>query len=310
MSTDFYAIPHDVNPNNTIEKIIESELALGYLDSRDIDVMVPIVDKTFNRELRNISGQMDREASRSVVDLYYRVQEHRIALAGQVRSLAKEGRSVEIPTHFLDQMTNLEKSIIPALHAFAQSYTVGRWALAQHGIGPVLAAGLIAHIDINKAPTAGHVWSYAGLNPNQVWEKGQVRPWNAELKTLCWKIGQSFMKFHNNEASFYGHLYKKDKLRRIERNENGGNAEFAARLLNEKNYRGGTPTRGRLEAGMLPDGQIDAQARRYAVKMFLSHWHEIAYWAEFGKAPVAPYVIEHGGHAHYIAPPFKEEFIH
>jgi len=288
----------------------QTETSLDYLEERYIDIFVPTIDRTLSRELRNISGQMDREASRSIVDLYYRIQEHRIALAGQVRSLTKDEKSVEIPAHFLNQMMNLEKSIVPALQSFAQSYQVGRWSIAQHGIGPVLSAGLIAHIDINKAPTAGHIWSYAGLNPNQVWEKGQVRPWNAQLKVLCWKIGQSFMKFHNNENSFYGHLYKQDKLRRIERNESGGNAEFAARLLNEKNYRGGTITRERLESGMLPDAQIDAQARRYAVKMFLSHWHEIAYWAEFGKAPVAPYVLEHGGHAHYIAPPFKEEFIH
>lgn len=302
----FYNIPQD---STNLSRVIESELAFDYLTERDIDIMIPMIDKTFNRELRNISGKMDREAARAIVDLYYRVQEHRIALAGQVRSLAKNSNSVEIPQYFLDQTTNLEKSIIPALEAFSQSYTVGRWASSQHGIGPVLSAGLIAHIDINKAPTAGHIWSYAGLNPNQVWEKGQIRPWNAELKVLCWKIGQSFMKFHNSDNCFYGHLYKKDKLRRIERNENGGNAEFAERLLNEKNYRGGTPTRARLEEGKLPDGQIDAQARRYAVKMFLSHWHEIAYWNEFGKAPAAPYVLEHGGHAHYIAPPFKDEFI-
>ena len=307
--TNFYDIPQDIDPNNSLSSMIQAELSLDYLEERDIDIMVPIIDKTFNRELRNISGKMDRESSRSIVDLYYRVQEHRIALAGQVRSLAKESNSVEIPTHFLTQMLNLEKSIIPALESFSQSYAVGRWASSQHGIGPVLSAGLIAHIDINKAPTAGHIWSFAGLNPNQKWEKGQIRPWNAELKVLCWKIGQSFMKFHNNENCFYGHLYKQDKNRRVEMNENGQFAERAATILETKNWRGGTVSRDRLEKGMLPDAQIDAQARRYAVKIFLSHWHEIAYWNEFDKAPAAPYIIEHGGHAHYIAPPFKDAFI-
>lgn len=297
-----------MNPDS-FSQMIAAELALDFLDSRSIDIQVPIIDRTFNRELRNISAKMDREASRAIVDLYYRVQEHRIALNNQVKALQKEGNTYEIPMHFLTQMHNLEKSIIPALGAFAESYKVGRWAIAQHGIGPVLSAGLIAHIDINKAPTAGHVWSYAGLNPNQKWEKGEKRPWNAELKTLCWKIGQSFMKFHNNENSFYGHLYKQDKIRRAELNANGEYADFAAQILSEKNWRGGTPTRARLEEGMLPDAQIDAQARRYAVKMFLSHWHEIAYWSQFGKAPAAPYVIEHGGHVHYIAPPFKDEYI-
>ncbi len=283
----------------------------NYHDDREIDTMLPQpnVGRALINELTQISGSMDRESSRSIVDLYYRLQEHRIAMGNQVRALDRNEKANDVPLYYYHQLHTLEKSIVPVLKAFSQSYTVGQWALAQHGIGPVLSAGLIAHIDINKAPTAGHIWSYAGLNPNQSWEKGQKRPWNAELKTLCWKIGQSFMKFHNNDNCFYGHLYKNDKNRRVEKNLNGEYAEHAAHILTTKNWRTETKTRLLLEQGTLPDAQIDAQARRYAVKMFLSHWHEIAYWDAFGKAPAAPYVLEHGGHAHYIAPPFKDEYI-
>jgi hypothetical protein len=37
------------------------------------------------------------------------------------------------------------------------------------GIGPVIAAGLLANIDITKAPTAGHIWRFAGLDPSSKW---------------------------------------------------------------------------------------------------------------------------------------------
>jgi hypothetical protein len=62
---------------------------------------------------------------------------------------------------------------------------VSRWAKAQVGIGPVLAAGLAAYIDITRTPTVSALWSLAGLNPTAVWGKGEKRPWNAQLKTLC-----------------------------------------------------------------------------------------------------------------------------
>jgi hypothetical protein len=44
---------------------------------------------------------------------------------------------------------------------------------------------LLARIDIVKAPTAGHIWRYAGLDPTVRWNKGEKRPWNAGLKVLC-----------------------------------------------------------------------------------------------------------------------------
>ena len=37
------------------------------------------------------------------------------------------------------------------------------------GIGPVIAAGLLANIDIKQAPTVGHIWRFAGLDPTNKW---------------------------------------------------------------------------------------------------------------------------------------------
>jgi hypothetical protein len=172
----------------------------------------------------------------------------------------------------------------------------------QYGIGPVIAAGLLAHIDINEAPTTGHIWRFAGLDPTSVWEKGQKRPWNAELKTLCWKIGQSFMKFSGRDECFYGKLYIERKQYEVDRNDSGGNATRAAELLPKFNKN--TEAYGHLKNGKLPPAQIDARARRWAVKLFLSHLHDVWWELEKREKPPKPYVLDHvGGHVHKVEPP-------
>ena len=57
---------------------------------------------------------------------------------------------------------------------------------------------------------------------------------------------------------------------------------------------------------MLSPAHLHARARRYAVKLFLSHFHEVMHWDYFQKAPPAPYIFEHPEgtlHSHKIAVP-------
>jgi hypothetical protein len=58
-----------------------------------------------------------------------------------------------------------------------------------------------------------------------------------------------------------------------------------------------------LNAGKLPPGQIDARARRYAVKLFLSHLQQVWWKMETGTDAPKPYVITQLGHGHLIDPP-------
>ena len=48
------------------------------------------------------------------------------------------------------------------------------------------------------------------------------RPWNADLKLICWKAGESFVKTSNHPSDIYGHIYAERKLWEIQQNENGG----------------------------------------------------------------------------------------
>lgn len=254
------------------------------------------------RDVRSMSTDLDSASARNIVDAYYTLQENRMAFAAQARELEKQDSPHELVAFLAHNLHVMEKSLKYPLERFASSSVAGEWALRQYGIGPVLAAGLSAHVDITKAPTAGSVWRYAGLDPTMKWEKGQKRPFNAEFKTLCWKIGQSFMKFSGKEQCFYGQLYKQDKARRIAKNEAGEYADRAAQILATKNFKE-NHTKKVLQSGKLPDAQIDAQARRFAVKIFLSHYHAVAYQAHHDEPAPRPYIIAHGDHVHEIAIP-------
>jgi transposase IS116/IS110/IS902 family protein len=144
-----------------------------------------------------IAEGLTAERARWLVDFYYAVQDYRIQASGQVRSIkqdADQGPQVPLFEWVLKQMEVSEKEISKALSDYSNGQVAGRWARTITGIGPTLAAGLLAHIDIERAPTAGHIWSFAGLNPEMKWEKGQKRPYNAKLKVICWRIGDSFVK--------------------------------------------------------------------------------------------------------------------
>ena len=56
---------------------------------------------------------------------------------------------------------------------------------------------------------------------------------------------------------------------------------------------------------MLSPGHIDQRAARWTTKLFLAHFHEVAYRLHYGEAPPNPYIFEHGGgeHVHKIEPP-------
>ncbi len=266
----------------------------------DID-LTPVIRLT--KDLRSAARTLSDHEARFLVDAYYAMQDDRIRAAHQHRALSKSNEPAEVMSWLLEQREILEKQVARALDAYSGAQQIGMWARSIIGIGPVITAGLLAHIDITKAPTVGHIWRYAGLDPTQVWEKGQRRPWNASLKTLCWKVGESFVKVSGNEKDIYGKVYKERKALETQRNERFEFAEQAKAALARKKFGADTQAKKFYDQGMLPPGHIHARAKRYAVKLFLSHMHHVWWEIQTGEKPPKPYVITHMDHAHYIEPP-------
>lgn len=247
------------------------------------------------RDLAKASVSLSDDEVRFLVDYYYIAQEERIRAEHQVRTLRESGEPHAVIGWLSEQSDTLESQIKRALGAYAAGNELGQWSLAICGIGPVIAAGLLAHIDITKAPTVGHIWRFAGLDPTMEWKKGQKRPWNASLKTLCWKIGGSFVKVKGNKADIYGKFYDDYKAKIQEKNARGEYAENAAKALKKK------PDHKQAaiyKTGKLPAGHLDSMARRYTTKLFLAHYHAAAYRIVLKQEPPKPYAIAILGHAH------------
>lgn len=308
------------------------------------------------KDLKTAAVTLSPKEARFIVDAYYTFQEYRKASGNQVRALTASGEPHDVIAWLFAQTEGLEKQILRALDAWTDASTTSVWAKGICGIGPVIAAGLLAHIDIRQAPTAGHIWNFAGLNPTQHWlgaekskrelaaafaEDGSAegavptmaaklgcrpdtlirwsttdkdgepvpmtrsrlekacarRPWNAKLKVLCWKIGESFVKVQNNANDYYGRFYRERKALEIGRNDRGEFAEQAAQKLADSRIGKDTEAYGWYSQGKLPPAHIHARVCRWTVKLFLSHWHEKRYWEEYGVAPPIPYAIGILGHA-------------
>ncbi len=255
------------------------------------------------KDLKDASRLLSAREARFLVDSYYAMQDDRIRAAHQGRTLAANGEPNNVLDWLLDQRTTLEKQVARALDAYSGASPVGQWMRSVVGIGPIIAAGLLANIDIKQAPTAGHIWRFAGLDPTSKWNKGEKRPWNASLKRLCFLVGESFVKVSSNEKDTYGKLYKERKEYETAKNDAGDYAEQAAAALKAKKFGDDTQAKKFYQDGKLPPGHLHMRAKRYAVKMFLSNMHEVWYWHEVNEAPPKPFAIAILGHAHYFPPP-------
>lgn len=292
-------------------------------DQEEVDLIgsiarVPL--RLLRRDIREAAGLMSKEEARFLVSMYYRIQKDRIAVQAQLREMIKadnpkltadEVKDIIsymrepdwLPDLFLGWvfrvMHDIEDDIKKALQDYTDREYMGAWAKRTVGIGPVIAAGLAAHIDIEKAKTAGSIWRLAGLDPTSKWGKGEKRPWDAELKTLCWKAGESFVKVQNRKGDVYGHLYAKRKAYEAALNDQGQYADQAkARAEGAKNK--GTVAYQSYKEGRLPLGHLHSRAKRWAVKLFLAHYFEEAYRHHYGKEPPEPYSIVMLGHVHKI----------
>ena len=288
------------------------------------------------RDLRNASITLGEREARFLVDAYYAMQRDRIRAAHQNRTLTDNTEPHDVLLWLQAQRDTIEKQIARALDAYSGGLAIGQWARSQVGIGPIIAAGLAANIYIGEwcevchsrkpedcaeavadpkrklkphdfrpvcsCPTVGHVWRFAGLDPTVVWKANTKRPWNGSLKRLCFLIGESFVKVSGYENAVYGHAYVVRKARETEKNERGDYADQAKRALAEKKWRDDTTAKKSYEAGKLPPGRIHMRAKRWATKLFLAQYHQVAFEIAYKKPPPLPYILAKDPdlHTHFI----------
>lgn len=255
-----------------------------------------------SKDLRKAASTLGPQEVRFLVDAYYQLQHNRITSDNQIRSIGDDE-----PHALLDwlstQNRTIENCIKSAMGVYVKSTLHGEWMISICGIGPVIGAGLLTHIDWT-VDRVERIYKFAGLAPGVEWKKGHKRPWNASLKKLCYLLGESFVKNQNREKDYYGQVYADRKALEQSRNDQGVYADVAKADI--KRYGKTTEAFKHVSEGRLPPAQIHARARRFAVKLFLSHAHTVGHRLEVGSYPDLPYAFSMLNHKHYILPPNLE----
>ncbi len=199
----------------------------------------------------------------------------------------------------------IEARLKTMLGLYAAASPLGAWAMEQVGVGPVISAGLLAHIDLERAPTAGAVWAFAGLDPTREWQKGEKRPHNGALKRLTFLMGICFKYVSKKPAAYYGELVAERKVYETRKNERGDYEEQAMETMQGDRRPGKTTAAYKmLVQGKLPLARIQRRCERYSTKLFLSHYHTVGYLKVLRRVPVAPYApVYLPDHVHCLLPP-------
>lgn len=201
-----------------------------------------------------------------LIDYYYQIQKHRIEVGNQIFALKERGEKYVTIEMIFSDLNTIESKVEKIITQEIKNHPMWPWFKAVKGIGPIFAAGLATRIDIVKAEHASSVWKYAGLAPGQKRVKGQKIDYDPWVKTLCWKIGESFIKtkgkyreIYDTSKAYYQHKFPKE----IQLTDANGKPKLSKE---------GKPIM------LYNKAHIHNMSRRRTVKLFLSHmW---AYWRE------------------------------
>ena len=150
---------------------------------------------------------------RGLLETYYDIQKVRIALGNQIFSKVN-GLSEQAQLHLKDKVLSFlqasEKNLQAFMRASLRHEPIWKeWLKNVKGIGPVLGSALVSYLEpIERFPTISKLWRYSGyacINGKvERREKGQQIHFNPRVKTICWLIGESFVK----SKGYYRKLYE------------------------------------------------------------------------------------------------------
>jgi len=267
------------------------------------------------RETQKESALVKFVEAKRLIDIYYDIQDVRIRTANRLRAMPQETVGI-YPKSLID----LEKQLKSQADTLLQNEPIYVWMNKIKGIGPCLAGGLIASINIAFVPIENldkvdeiqkeysmktkdkkflvptvrgiqafdrisNLWSYCGQSVVDGHapkrKRGEKINWSTKLRVLCWKLGESFVK----TGDFYREIY--EKFREVE---------------DQRDYICNACKKKYPKAKQCSKGHRYARAKRKTVKLFLSHlWLK---WRTLEGLPVSePYIIGKDVHSNFILYP-------
>ena len=263
------------------------------------------------------------EELKLLVSTYYALQKERIQTSNRIKALERTGvarlRAADLHEHLDEKLKEIEKWIADKVEDRLEGVDIyNAWLRHVPGVGPMLSGGLISVIDpISEVEKPSSLWKYAGMHvvdgkaPKR--KKGQKVTWNPFFRTLCWKLGDSFVKAGGYYRKVYDRARKKEDSRvpfkvPVEDAqgyllaENVGSIEKGT-MIGRENFSGfRKQAKGKDDVLVtLTDLHKFNRAKRKAVKLFIAHlW---AVWRDLEGLPVrVPYVVEKLGHEMIPAP--------
>lgn len=173
---------------------------------------------------------------------------------------------------------------------YAELISVWPWASSIKGLGESgLTAQLLAQIDdIAKFANVSKLWRFAGMavidGKAERNKPGEKSHFNRTLKSLCWLIGEQFIR-HQVTPYIFIYYEEKDRLRE----------KFPEKIKVVDDKTG----KSRWKYN---DGHLHNMAKRKMMKIFLQHlWLK---WRVAENLPISnPYVQDILGHSDIIPPP-------
>ena len=245
---------------------------------------------------------------RMLVTEFNRVQKTRIIYDNSMRGF--KYIEMKIPKFFEQQSKNLndyEKSLSKKIKKFLEDETntimkptlfvshknrkdhignenhnyyvfpIYSWLKNIRGISHLLSSQLIAYIDIKKFNQVSSLWHYCGMHVNNGIApkrmKGSKIDWNPQMRMICYKISDSFIK---QRTPKYRDIYDKEKEKQIKLLDKTRSLKKTIKTLSKSKRKEETKSSKEPIVILSPPksrGHADMRARRKAVKEFLKDFY-------------------------------------
>lgn len=223
-----------------------------------------------------------------LVDTGLSIEKTRVRLQIRQSHLKLQKRKDPTVDALLEDVASLEKSIDKKVTVLLKEHPAYVWFSQIKGIGNENIGKVVGLVDIEKAYTISSLWKFAGYSvengkaPKK--EKGVKLEYNAQLRTMCWRLASSLLRSKGSYYKYY--LSQKERYQQRFINE-GYSIVKAAQIKKKGKY--------------ISEGHIHNMALRKMIKLFLSHlwlvWRE-----EVGLTVTNPYVIDNLKHDSFIKP--------
>lgn len=253
-------------------------------------------------DMRGQVERMDLAEVRVLCRWYHDMQRERIRYHNEMSAYERQGVNLTVARAVGRGYQILEQHLGRVLAWYARVDEACGLLMRVQGIGPVLAASLLAYADPRRmrSDKLSSYWRFCGLDPTADRPRpGQKLPYSRWAKRTYYLCSDQFVR---RPDSYYGEVYRRWKAEYERRNEAGMYADLARQELRTRSWRRDTQSRRAYEQGRLPQGRIDLRARRKAAKLFASHaWEVIRRSA--GLPCRRPWIVSTDGRHEYIPPP-------